>query len=143
MARFEKGNSGGPGRPRGGRNAINLTLDRLASGDAERLVGKMIETALDGNCAAARMVLNRVWSPPRGRPIQIDLPEIAKPADLIGAHSAVLAALTAGTISAEEASSIASVLDTHRRAFELADHETRVTNMEAEFRQIRKDLTYK
>ena len=35
MPRFEKGNPGGPGRPRGSRNVANIMLDQVAEGPAE------------------------------------------------------------------------------------------------------------
>ena len=94
MAKFEKGNPGGPGRPRGSRNAVNLLLDQLAVGSAEALVQKMIDAAAGGDRVAARLVLNRIWSAPKGRAVSVELPEIKTPADLLAAHAAVAAAIS-------------------------------------------------
>ena len=34
MPKFEKGHPGGPGRPRGSRNAANVMLDQIAEGES-------------------------------------------------------------------------------------------------------------
>jgi|HubBroStandDraft_5_1064220.scaffolds.fasta_scaffold1618039_1 hypothetical protein len=88
MPKYEKGHAGGPGRPRGSRNAVNLLLDQVAEGEAETMVRKMVEVACGGDRVAARLVLSRVWSAPKGRPIQVELPDIRTPADLLAAHAA-------------------------------------------------------
>jgi len=69
MPKFEKGHPGGPGRPRGSRNVVNLLLDQLAEAEAETMVRKMIDAASDGDRVAARLVLSRIWSAPKGRAI--------------------------------------------------------------------------
>jgi hypothetical protein len=78
MPKFEKGHPGGPGRPRGSRNVVNQLLDRMAEGQAETMVAKMIEAASDGDRVAARLVLSRIWSAPKGRPLQVELPDPAR-----------------------------------------------------------------
>src|SRR5882757_1004626 len=93
MSKFQKGNPGGPGRPRGSRNKMNLLLDEIAEGEAPRMVRKMIENANEGDRVAARLVLSRVWSAPKGRAIALELPAIRAPRDLLAAHSAIAAAL--------------------------------------------------
>jgi len=140
MAKFEKGNPGGPGRPRGSRNAVNLLLDQLAVGSAEALVQKMIDAAAGGDRVAARLVLNRIWSAPKGRAVSVALPEIKTPADLLAAHAAVSAAISAGTLTPQDGASLASVLETHRRAFELVKQEQEVAALEAEVSALRGKL---
>ena len=97
MPRFEKGNPGGPGRPRGSRNTVNAILDQLAVEGAETMVKKMIEAADGGDRVAARLVLSRIWSAPKGRAVAIELPEIRTPADLLVAHAAVMKAIALPT----------------------------------------------
>jgi hypothetical protein len=140
MARVHKGNPGGPGRPAGSRNAVNRTLDNLVSDDAESIVRKMIEAAADGDRVAARLVLNRIWSAPKGRPVQVKLPPIKQPADLISAHAAVAAAIAAQEITPQEAAALSAVLETHRRAFELVGQEERVEALETQGRHLRAQL---
>ena len=141
MPKFEKGHPGGPGRPRGSRNVANVLLDQLAIDGAEKMVKKMIEIAADGDRVAARLVLNRIWSAPKGRSVQIDLPPIKSPADLVHAHAAVVASIAAEEITPQDGAALASVLETHRRAFELVAQEERVETLEAEVRVLRERLS--
>ena len=140
MAKFEKGNPGGPGRPAGGRNTVNRLLDELVTDDAEAIVRKMIEAASEGDRVAARLVLNRVWSAPRGRPVQVVLPPIRQPADLVAAHAAVVAAIAAQEITPQDGAALSAVLETHRRAFELVGQEKRVEVLEAQVRHLKAAL---
>jgi hypothetical protein len=137
MAKFAKGN---PGRPVGSRNAVNRILDQLAIDGAETLVKKMIEVAAGGDRVAARLVLNRIWSAPKGRSVQIALPEIRRPADLVAAHAAVVAAIAAETITPQDGAALSAVLETHRRAFELVAQEDRVERLEAQVHALKAQL---
>lgn len=128
---FAKGHPGGPGRPKGSRNAANRILDELASEGAESILKKQIELAQAGDSRAADMVLRRVWSMPRGRPVDLDLPPVETAPDLMRAHTAVMAALAAKTITPEEATSIAAALDAQRRAIEVLDLAERMRALEA------------
>jgi hypothetical protein len=143
MGQFQKGHPGGPGRPRGSRNAVNLMLDQLAEGGAEAVVKKMIEAASEGDRVAARLVLSRIWSAPKGRALDIVLPEIETPEDLVKAHGVVVAAMADQRITPQDGAAIASVLESHRRAFELVSQEKRVQKLEKELPQLKKNLTGK
>ena len=140
MPKFEKGNPGGPGRPRGSRNAMNAILDQLAVDGAETMVKKMIEAADGGDRVAARLVLSRIWSAPKGRAVAIELPEIRTPADLLDAHAAVVKAIADQTITPQDGAALASVLETHRRAFELVAQEEKVEELEADVRRLKGKL---
>jgi hypothetical protein len=140
MSKFQKGHPGGPGRPRGSRNAVNLILDQLAGAEAEKLLRDTIAAAADGDSVSRRLLLNRIWSAPRGRALALDLPEIHTPADLLDAHSAVTAAIADGSITPQEGAALSSVLETHRRAFELVAQEEKVDALGAEFRSWRDSL---
>ena len=137
MSKFQKGNPGGPGRPRGSRNKMNLLLDEIAEGEAPRMVRRMIENANEGDRVAARLVLNRVWSAPKGRAIALELPAIRAPRDLLAAHAVIASALGAGTLTPQEGAALASVLETHRRTFELVAQETRVEELETEVARLK------
>jgi hypothetical protein len=140
MPKFEKGNPGGPGRPKGSRNVANVILDQLATEGAEKMVKKMIEIAADGDRVAARLVLSRIWAAPKARAVPIELPEINKPEDLVAAHAMVVAALSSGTLTTDEAAAISAVLETHRRAFELVAQESKIEKLEAKVRRLKADL---
>ena len=137
MSKFQKGNPGGPGRPRGSRNKMNLLLDEIAEGEAPRMLRKLIADADGGDRVSTRLVLNRVWSVPKGRAIALELPAVRAPRDLLAAHAAVAAALGAGTLTPQEGAALASVLETHRRAFELVSQETRVEELETEVARLK------
>jgi hypothetical protein len=140
MPKFEKGHPGGPGRPRGSRNAVNLLLDRLAEAEAETVVRKMLDVAAGGDRVAARLVLNRIWSVPKGRPIEVELPEIHTPEDLLVAHAAVAAAVSDGRLTPQEGASLATMLETHRRAFELVAQEQKIEQLDDRLRQYKDAL---
>lgn len=137
---FENGNPGGPGRPRGARSRINLLLDQLAADNVQEILNKVMEAAREGDRKAQDIVLKRLWSVPKGRPIEVDLPPIDQATDLIQAHAAIVAAMAAREITPEEASNVASVLEGQRRAFELLDQEERVDQLEDEVRRLRANL---
>ena len=140
MPKFEKGHPGGPGRPRGSRNVVNLLLDKLAEGEAETMVSKMIEAAAGGDRVAARLVLSRIWSAPKGRPLQVELPDIRTPADLRASHAAVATAVSDGRLTAQDGASLSTMLETHRRAFELVAQEAKIDQLDARLRTYKEGL---
>ncbi len=140
MPKFEKGNPGGPGRPRGSRNAVNQLLNQLVEGEAETMVRKMIEAASDGDRVAARLVLSRIWAAPKGRALQVELPDIRTPADLLDAHAAVAAAVSDGRLTAQDGASLSAMLETHRRAFELVAQEAKIDQLDDRVWQYKEAL---
>lgn len=130
MPRFEKGATPGPGRPRGLRNKTNRWLDELGAQGTEEIIKVVNREARKGDMRAAWLMLSRTWPHRRGRPVEIDLPPVETPAGLIQAHAALVAALSKGEITPDEAASIGSVLETQRRAIETHDHERRIRELE-------------
>ncbi len=137
---FQNGNPGGPGRPVGSRTAANRILDRLAADGAEAILKKQIEIASDGDPRAAALVLKQTWTMAKGRPVELDLPAIEEPADLVRAHALVVAAMSAGSLTPEEAAAVASVLEAQRRAFEVVDLAQRVDQLEARVLRYKAEL---
>jgi hypothetical protein len=140
MSKFEKGNPGGPGRPRGSRNIMNQKLDQVAEAGVEAIVQKMVDAACEGDFAAARLVLSRTWSAPKGRPIQIDLPDIETPDDLLDAHAVVSTAVSDGRLTPQDGAALASMLETHRRAFELVAQERELDALDRRVRDYRDEV---
>jgi len=140
MPKFEKGHAGGPGRPRGSRNSVNLLLDQVAEGGVEAIVRKVVEVATEGDLAAARLVLSRTWSAPKGRPIQLELPDIQTPEDLLDAHAVVSAAVSDGRLTAQDGASLSTMLETHRRAFELVAQERQIDQLDARVRDYKAEV---
>jgi len=61
----------------------------------------------------------------------LKLPNIHTSADLLTAHSAIVAAVGEGELTPTEAASITSTLETYRRATETACFEDRLAALEA------------
>jgi hypothetical protein len=137
MPRFQKGQAPGPGRPPGSLNKSTLLLDQLASEATEKVVLAVQEQAEEGNMYAAAILLARTWPRRRGRPVQLDLPSVADTGGLVAAQAAVIAAMAKGEISPDEAASVASVLETQRRAIEINDHELRIQELEQEAKEAK------
>ena len=129
--RFVPGVSGNPaGKPPGARARATRLAEKLMAGDAEAVVRAVIEAAKGGDMTAARLVLDRIAPPCRGRPVRLDLPPIVGAADLVKALAAVADAMARGVISAEEAQAAAGVLDHQRKAVETLDLERRIAALE-------------
>src|SRR5471032_3026560 len=66
--------------------------------------------------------------------------EVAGEGDRVAAHTAVSSALAAGTLTPQEAASLASVLETHRRAFELVVQQEQLVKLEDDLRRAKAQL---
>jgi hypothetical protein len=137
---FQTGNPGGPGRPRGSRNAVNLRLDELAGDGAEAMVRKMVDAATEGNLAAARLVLNRIWTAPKGRTVEFELPPVDSPEDAVRANAAVMQAMADGRLTTEEGAAFSAVIETQRRAIETLILDERLTRLESQMSEEKRKL---
>ena len=125
--RFARGTQPGPGRPEGARSKLSAALDRVAAADAEAVVASLMTAAKAGDAGAARVVLDRVWPPAKGRAVALALPPVGDATGLVGA----LAAMGDGEITPDEARVIAAVLAEQRMAIEAEDLARRVEALEA------------
>jgi hypothetical protein len=130
MPRFAKGSPPGPGRPPGSRNKSSVWLDELGNDGLVKVVRAVVDQAVTGNMTAAKIALERVTPSPRGRLLTLDLPAVDTPAGLVRAQAAVVAAMASGEITPEEAASVASLLDSQRRAIETCNLDVRITALE-------------
>lgn len=130
---FVKGQSGNPaGKRPGTRSRITLLAEKLMENEATEVVRTVIDAAKAGDMTAARLILDRIAPPRRDRPVRIDLPPLSCPADVVEAMSAVISALSEGTISAAEASELSRLLDNFVKAVEANEIEGRVRRLEKE-----------
>lgn len=128
---FQPGKSGNPaGRKAGSRNKVTLSMEALLEGEAEALTRTVIEKALAGDMVALRICFDRLYPPQKGRSILIDLPSIKQAEDVVRGYEAVLAAVADGSITPDEASTIASVLEAKRKAIETIELEKRISLLE-------------
>jgi len=102
----------------------------MMADDCEAVVRAIIDAAKGGDMTAARLVLDRIAPPCRGRRVRLALPPIVGAADLVKALAAVADAMARGVLSAEEAQAAAAVLEHHRKAVETLDLERRIIALE-------------
>jgi hypothetical protein len=132
--RFAKGFSGNPaGKPTGCRNRASRLAEALLDGEVEALTRTAVERALDGNAAALRLCFDRLIAPRRARPVELDLPPIADPADAAVAMAAVTAAVAAGDMTPSEGAAAAKVVETYVRAIEVSYFDRRLRALEAAY----------
>ena len=129
--RFQKGQSGNPkGKPKGARNRTTLIAQTLLDGQAEALVEKVVQLALDGDLTCLRICLERLVPPKRDAPIDIDLPDISTVADIPKLFGSLTAKLREGGITPSEARVLIDLAEAIRRLFELTELEQRISALE-------------
>jgi len=131
--RFKPGVSGNPkGRPRGARNKATVLAESLIDGQAEALVGKLLEMALAGDVTALRVAVERLLPPAKDRPINADaikLPSL-KPSNLAEASAVIVRAVASGRLTPSEGQALANMLEGHRKTIELVEIERRLAAVE-------------
>jgi hypothetical protein len=133
--RWRKGYTPNPkGRPPGSRHKTTLAIEAMLEGEAEALTRKAIDMAMNGDVVALRLCLERAAPLRKGRPVVVDLPPIETANDVVGAVGAIVDAVGEGMLTPEEGHTLASILDTHRRAIETQELETRIATIEAVLR---------
>jgi hypothetical protein len=126
--RFKVGN---PGRPLGSRNRATLAALAIMEGEAEEISRKAVELAKSGDLTAIRLVLERLVSPARGRPVTIALPRMNTVSDLVAAADAITASVSDGTLTPDEGASISTLISNTAKAVEVAELSERIARLEA------------
>jgi hypothetical protein len=132
---FKPGNStrfvaGNPGRRFGSRNKTTVMVENFMKDDAAEIVRSVIDAAKAGDMSAARIILDRISPPRKGRAIMFELPDVAA-IGLAATLTALARSMAVGEISPEEAKDCASVLESARRAVETELIEARLKALEA------------
>jgi hypothetical protein len=104
--------------------------EKLMEKDAAAVSQKVIEEAKGGDMTAARLVLERIAPVRKGRPVWLPLPAINSTADLPAALGAVIAAMSEGEVTPEEALTIAGIIEAKRRMIETLELDQRITALE-------------
>ena len=134
---FEPGN---PGRPPGSKNKITLMVEQLAGGQAEQLVQKVLDLAQAGDVSCLRMMLDRLWPPRKGQPVNVVMPPINTSQDVFPAIASIWTAIREGRLTPDEASALSIVIDRSIQAIELHDIAKRIAALEeAQDKQNEKD----
>lgn len=129
--RFKPGKSGNPkGKPKGSRNTALQAMDRIGEESAQDLIRSVVTKALEGDMAAARVVLDRAWPIRKGRLLTFTMPPVENAGDIARGIAGILQAVANGLLTAEEGQSICAILETQRKALELGEIEERLTLLE-------------
>jgi hypothetical protein len=124
---FQPGN---PGRPAGSKNKTTQALEQLAEGQAEQLFEKVFAQALAGCVASQRMVLDRIWPPRKGRPVNVVMPPINASHDVFPAIASIWTAIREGRLTPDEASTLSVVMDRSIQAIAIHDITKRLDALE-------------
>lgn len=129
--KWEPGQSGNPkGRPQGSRNKATILAQEMLDSEVETLVRRCIDLALAGDQVALRLCLERLLPPRKDTPVKLALPAIDGPKDLITAMAAVLAAVSEGELTPQEAAPLGQLLEAMRRSIEVNDLDGRLEALE-------------
>jgi Family of unknown function (DUF5681) len=121
---------GNPGRPPGSKNKTTQMVEQLAEGQAEQLVQKVLELAKAGDVSCLRMMLDRLWPPRKGQPVNVVIPPINTSQDLLAAIASIWTAIGEGRLTPDEASALSIVVDRSVQAIELHDIIKRIAALE-------------
>ena len=131
---------GNPGRPLGSKNRVTQTLEQLAEGQAEQLFEKLRELAQAGDVSCLRWILDRLWPPRKGQPVNVAMPPINTSQDVFPAIASIWTAIREGRLTPDEASALSIVIDRSIQAIELHDIAKRIAALEeAQDKQNEKD----
>ena len=129
---WKPGESGNPkGRPVGSRNKASILAQQMLDSEVETLVRRCIDLALAGDQTALRLCLERLLPPRKDMPVKLALPNIEGPQDLIKALAAVLAAVSGGELTPQEAAPLGQLLEAMRRSIETNSLDERLEALEA------------
>jgi hypothetical protein len=129
--RFQKGQSGNPkGKPKGARHKTTLLAEKLMADDAKAIVEAVLTAAKDGDMTAAKLVLERIAPARKDSPVAFELPKIERPADAVAASAAVLAAVSQGDLTPDEAERVLKLLAEHVKIVETTELEERLKRLE-------------
>jgi hypothetical protein len=120
----------------GSRNCIWSHLDPKArEDDAENIVRAVVSAAKAGDPTAMRLCIERLVPVRNGRPIIFDLPDIETAPDISKALGVIAKSMAAGELTPDEAGTVATVIEAHRKAIETAEFEERLRKLEARLDQ--------
>jgi hypothetical protein len=138
--RFQPGQSGNPaGKKPGTLNHATRWRQRLAEGDEDGFADHIVGQARKGDFRAIRFVLEQIDPKPRGRAVPF---EVDPKASVLDKFAALFKALSAGDITADEARTLALVIESEGRerarivAVEEAVFRNRDKRTYNEFRQV-------
>ena len=109
-----------------------MDTEALLDGESEAITRRCIDLAKGGDPTALRLCLSRILPVKRERTIELDLPVLGDSQDSLRAIGTVLEAVGAGAITPSEGQAVTSLLEAHRRTFEVEELEHRIEVLEAQ-----------
>jgi hypothetical protein len=118
---FQPGQSGNPaGRPTGSRNKVNRAMEPSFNANGEAVIERVVEHAKAANPVAMRLCMERLVPMGRHRPVELQLPPMEKPEDVLPAVSEIHRALGDGEITIAEAADLLRVVEITARVLVVA-----------------------
>ena len=127
--------NGNPGRKAGSKNKTTLIGQALLKEAEEKLLRKAIEMAEAGDVPMLKFLLDRIL--PKERSIHVELPKLFVASDTVDALGAIVDGVANGQIAPYEAASLATLIASYARAFNVADLELRLDSLERELQKLR------
>jgi hypothetical protein len=127
---FPKGN---PGRQSGSQNRVTRFASALLDDQAEALLQKAFEMALNGDGPMLKFLLSRIL--PRERTIKIHMPQLDKADDTVPVMEAIMRAIREGDISPSEGAALAVVAKENREAIDLVEAVKRLDDLQQKVRR--------
>lgn len=128
---WKRGQSGNPkGKPAGTRNKATLAVLALMETGAEEITKAVVAQAKAGDLTAARMVLDRLAPPAKERPVSLALPDVSTAEGINAAQQSILQAVAVGDLMPGEATALAGIVETRRKALETLELERRIAALE-------------
>jgi hypothetical protein len=129
---WKPGVSGNPGgRPVGSRHKVTILAEQLLHGQAEALVNKVVEQALEGDSQCLRVCIERLLPVCKELPLNLAIPKAETAEQLPGMIASIVEHVMLGKILPSEGKELCGLVDSHRRSLELNDLETRLAALEA------------
>lgn len=139
---FERGVSGNPnGRPKGSGNRVQEMREGLWH-RIPAVVERLFEQAIDGDAAASKLLLERVFPALRLGEVNVQLPLPKGRKNINDAAIAVLDEMAEGRISPDSAKTLSEVLATLQRIRESLDLVLRIERLENQHQGPLPPLTY-
>ncbi len=111
-----------------------MTRDGARAGglesQAEALVGKVVQLAIEGDPACLRICLERLVPVKKDAPIRIDVPEVAVVADIPKLLAAITAELRKGGITPSQTLALIDLAEVFRKTLEVVELESRMSALE-------------
>ncbi len=120
---FKPGNKYGKGREVGSKSKTQLAIEQIGFENAKGVLNKVVESALEGDMQASKLILERVMPVRKGTRFKLNIPYLSSLEDLENANKEILRMMADAEISPEEALSINENIELRRQIIQLYESE--------------------